>query len=174
VQSAATAQDKLEWTDNYKLTLDDFLANPPSTGTIQTVQGHTFIEYKFSNYELLGSKNFNKNVTCYFLKTASWIDKGENTGKLLGYAQAVFDMNEWMARELRKRFRENKKLLLAGKQNEIYEKLAAEFANIQSRYSKETEYGSIQSTQMEWETKIEDELTKLADYCKTCKPARRK
>lgn len=173
-QSTATGQNKLEWTENYRLTLDDFQATAPNAGTIQTVQGHTTIEYQFKNYELMGSKNFNKNVTCYFFRTASWIDKGEKTDKLLRYAQTVFDMHEWMARELRKRFRENKKQLLAGKQNEIYEQLATEFADIQSRYSKETDYGAIESKQVEWAARIKNELTMLADYCKTCKPAKKK
>lgn len=99
-QSTAKAQSKIEWAESYKLTVDDFLANAPNTGTIQTVQGHTTKEYRFSNYELLGSKNFNKNVTCYFFRTASWIDRGEKTDALLRYAQTLFDLNEWLARAL--------------------------------------------------------------------------
>lgn len=174
VQSVAMAQSKIEWTENYRLTLADFLANAPNTGTVQTVQGHTTIEYQFSNYELLGSRNFNKNVTCYFLRTAWWIDKGERTDKLLQYAQTIFDLREWMARELRKRFRENKKQLLAGKQNEIYEELASKFAELESTYSKETHYGTVDSNQSEWEERIMAELAMLADYCKTCKPAKKK
>ena len=170
----ATAQSKLEWTENYKLTLDDFQASAPNASAMQTVQGHTTVEYQFNNYEIIGSRHFNKNVTCYFFRTASWIDKGEKTEQLLRYAQAIFDMNEWMTRELRKRFRENKKQLLAGKQNEIYEQLATEFANIQSRYSKETEHGTIDSKQSEWEARIKNELAMLSDYCKTCKPAKKR
>ncbi len=173
-QFSLFGQNKIEWSESYRLTVDDFLANAPNTGTIQTVQGHISIEYQFMNYELMGSKNFNKNVTCYFYKTASWIDKGENTNKLLRYAQTIFDMNEWMARELRKRFRENKGQLFAGKQNEIYEQLTKEFADIQSRYSKETDYGAIEEKQIEWENKIKNELVLLSDFCKTCKPVKKK
>jgi hypothetical protein len=167
-------QNKLEWTDNYKLNIEDFQANAPNTGSMQTVQGHTTIQYQFANYELIASKNFNKNVTCYFYRTASWIDKGENTQILLRYAQTTFDLNEWMARELRKRFRENKGQLLNGKQNEIYEQLAKEFADIQSQYSKDTDFGTVDVNQAEWENKVKENLNLLSDFCKACKPTKKK
>lgn len=167
-------QNKLEWTDNYELTLEDFQANAPNTGSIQTVQGHITIEYQIANVEILASNNFNKNVTNYFYRTASWIDKGENAEKLLKYAQTIFDINEWMARRLRVSFRENKGHLLSGKQNEIYEQLAKEFAEIQSQYSRDTDYGSIDEKQVQWENRINENLNLLADFCKSCKPTKKK
>lgn len=167
-------ETKIEWSEDSRLTIEDFQAEAPNTGTMQTVQGHTTIEYQFNNYELMGSRNFNKNVTCYFYRTASWIDSGENSHRLLRYAQTIFDMNEWQARELRKRFRENRSQVLAGKQRELYEQLTTEFAGIQSQYSKETDFGTIEAKQVEWEDRIKNSLGDLADYCKLCKPAKKK
>jgi len=167
-------ETKIEWSENSKLTIEDFQSKAPNTGTMQTVQGHTTIEYQFNNYELMASRNFNKDVTCYFYRSASWIDSGQDTDRLLRYAQTIFDMNEWQARELRKRFRENRSQVLAGKQSELYEQLTTEFAGIQSQYSKDTDFGRIEEKQVEWENKIKNSLVDLADYCKLCKPVRKK
>ena len=174
LNSFVQGQTKFEWNSTDTLKVDDFQAQAPNTGTLQTVQGHITIEYHLMNYEILATKNFNKNVTCYFYKSASWIDTGDRTEQLLRYAQTIFDLNEWMARELRKRFRENKKQLLSGKQNIIYDQLTKEFAEIQSSYSKESNYGTIEDAQVEWESKIDDNLNELADFCKTCKPKKKK
>jgi hypothetical protein len=168
------SQDKLEWTEGYVLKVENFKANAPNTGTIQTVQGHTTIEYQIMNYDMMFSNNFNKNVTCYFYPNASWIDSGESTDQLLKYAQNVFDIYEWMARELRKRFRENKSQLIAGKHNEIYNQVTKEFAEIQSQFEKETNHGTNEDKQNEWITKINAKIDSLSDYCKTCKPKKSK
>jgi hypothetical protein len=167
-------QSKIEWSDTLKLKVEDFQATAPNTGTRQTVYANTSIEYKYMNFELLFSSNFNKNVTCYFYRAASWFDKGKSTDKLLRYAQTVFDLHEWETRELRKKFRENKSEFLAGKSNEIYEKLDKEFAEIQSKYSKETDFGSIEEKQVEWGNRIKNKLAELADYCKNCIPVKKK
>lgn len=167
-------QDKLEWSDTTELAVIDFQAVAPNTGTLQTVQGHIVIEYQFANYELMASRNFNKNVGCYFYRKASWLDSGALVPQLLRYANTQFDLNEWLARELRKRFRENRSLLLKGQQGIIYDQVTNEFATIQSDYSKETDHGRIESMQALWEKKIEDALTHLQDYCRTCKPSKAK
>ncbi len=168
------AQNKLEWQHNYKLTIEDFQAPAPNTGSIQTVYAHVGIEYQFANYELIGSRNFNGNVSNYFFRNASWLDEGERTNTLLRYAQSIFDIHEWMSRELRKRFLENRKMMASGRQNEIYEGLVAEFSEIQSRYSKETNYAEDAEMQQEWELMIKAKLDDLSAYCKVCKPPKRK
>jgi hypothetical protein len=174
LQLCLFGQDKIEWKEGYKLKVEDFKANAPNTGVIQTIQGHTTVEYQLMNYDIMFSNNFNKNVTCYFYPYASWIDIGESTDRLLKYAQNTFDIYEWMARELRKRFKENKSQLVAGKHNEIYSQLIKEFAEIQSQYEKETNHGTIEEKQDEWTIKIKEKLDSLADYCKSCKPKKGK
>lgn len=162
-------QSKIEWSENYSLQADDFMASAPNTGTMQSVYGYTTIEYQLLNYQVLFSKNFNDNVISYFHRSASWLDKGENANQLLRYSQILFDMSEWMARELRKRFRENRKMLLSGKQNEIYDQVIKEFAEIQSQFARETSHGQDLEKLSEWQTKVRNELDKLRNYCKTCK-----
>ena len=45
-----------------------------------------------------------------------------------------------------------------------------EFEKINTEFGKETEGGNNLDKQVEWETKISEQLTILSDYCRTCTP----
>jgi hypothetical protein len=45
-----------------------------------------------------------------------------------------------------------------------------EFEKISTQYDRESESGNSLDKQVEWETKISEQLTELSDYCKTCTP----
>jgi len=168
----AFGQQKIEWSSDYKLKPEDFKGMAPNTGT-QTVYLNSLIEYGFVNYQLLFS-NLNSNVTCSFLPSASWLDKGDNSGPLLRYAQVNWNLYELAARKLRKLFIENRMTLNANKMTEYHNQAMTDVAAIQSQYSKETEFGSIEDKQVEWEQKVQVLLSEYADFCKTCKPPKRK
>ena len=80
----------------------------------------------------------------------------------------LFDIDEWMARELRKRFNENREQVLLGDHKKILNEVQSEFVRIREQYDGETEYGSNLVGQMKWESKIIERLTSLSDFCKTC------
>ncbi len=168
------AQDQIEWSDTVTLRPIDFRASSPNTGIMQTIRGHITVGYQMAGYETMFSKNYNKNVSCFFQRSASWLDSGVYTSELIRYANTIFDLDEWMARELRKRFRENRSKMMKGQAEVIYTQLQKEFAELESLYSKETDFGKEPIKQAEWERKIADSLLMLKDYGKTCKPPKGK
>lgn len=77
-----------------------------------------------------------------------------------------------MARELRKRLNENRKLVLAGEYQSIQEDVSKEFEKIRQDYDNESNYGNNAIGQMNWETRITERIHSLGDFCKTCEPGK--
>ena len=77
-------------------------------------------------------------------------------------------MDEWMARELRKRLNDNREQVLLTGHEKILNEVRSEFVIIREQYNGETEYGSNPIGQMKWESKIMERLSSLSAYCKTC------
>src|SRR5262249_33790850 len=106
--------------------------------------------------ELENLKTFNRQVTNLFSPTNSWIDWTEKSR--LRYAITLFDLNEWKARELRKRLNENKKLVLSGHYQTIEQSVSQEFQKLQQEYDNESDFGNNLIGQMNWETRINERL----------------
>lgn len=162
----ATAQEKIEWSPSRKISVSDFKGPAPDPKTKQSLVAHTGIESKLTGPDVKALKNFNARITNYFFQTDSWILVSDKSR--LAYFQALFDMNEWMARELRKRCKENRKVVYAGQYDVIYAEVTNEFAKIREQYDQETDYGYDKARQQEWEKKIGERISGLSDFCKTC------
>ncbi len=162
----SNAQEKIEWSPSQKITVNDFKGPAPDAKTRQTLIAHTGIESKLTGPDIKLLKNFNPQVANYFFPGDSWILASDKSR--LAYFTALFDMNEWMARELRKRCKENRKVVLAGQYELIYAQLAGEFAQIREQYDQETDYGYNKTKQQEWEKKIAERISDLSDFCRTC------
>lgn len=171
-----SAQNKIEWAERRILTVNDFQAIPPNTGTMQTIQVYAGVGFTgMTGYTWMLAKNFNKYVTCYFMPSSSWLDKGDstNTITLVKYAQAYFDLQELAARKLRKKMKDEKANLTATNISVYHQEIMTEITAIQSQYAKETNFASIELKQKEWESKITELLASYEDYCKTCKPKKK-
>lgn len=75
---------------------------------------------------------------------------------------------------LRKRFIENRKSLGQKKMKLLYEEVYKESTKLQSDFAKETDFGILEDQLQVWETKIDQQLIEYSDYCKTCKPPKKK
>jgi hypothetical protein len=162
----ATAQEKIEWSASRKITLGDFRGPAPDPSAKQSLIARTGIESRLTGPDVKKLKNFNTQITNYFFPNDSWIQASDKSR--LPYFQMLFDMNEWMARELRKKCKENRKMVLANQYDVIYAQVTAEFARIREQYDQESDYGYNKQKQLEWENKVHERLTDLADYCKQC------
>jgi len=102
---ASHAQNLVEWSADYKLTLDDFKSEAANTGQMQTATGSFSVTYEMGGINLITTRNLNKNVSTTFQKDASYIDKGnkESTARLLKYQQLIFNLYELQARNSRKK-----------------------------------------------------------------------
>ncbi|MBF9254332.1 hypothetical protein I2I11_13585 [Pontibacter sp. 172403-2] len=171
----AMGQTKVEWQEGRKLAASDFTGQAPETHSSQSYYLAANLEfgYAMSNYEFMLTKNFNKNVTVYFNPAASWLQEGEDTENLLKYAQMDFDLMELYARKLRKRVYEAKGTF--SNYNffqQAQEEIQAEMAKRQSDMYAST---SFDKDKMEaYHQQILTEIAALPDFCKACKPARKK
>jgi hypothetical protein len=163
----AKAQEKIEWQAMRKLTVNAFKGRPRKAAAGQTLSVSLGIEIQLPPARLPSLVMFNNQVTNVFYSDSSWIDWREPSR--LRYAIALFDLNEWMARELRKRFQENRELVLAGHHGQIQEKVSQEFQALREAYDNETNYGQHAPGQLSWERRMADALAALADYCKSCR-----
>ena len=164
----ANGQDKLEWMEARKLTINDFKGTPPDPLKGQSLIVNFGLETNLKTGEVENLTTFNKQVTNLFSPDNSWIDWTDQSR--LRYAITLFDLNEWMARELRKRLKENRKRVLAGQQQSIQDEVTKEFEKIRQDYDNDSNYGNYAIGQLNWETRINERIHALGEYCKTCEP----
>lgn len=161
-------QDELEWTENRKLTVNDFKATPPDPTTNQTLIASFGLRTNLKKDEIKNLNHFNQQVLNLFSQSNSWIDWTDKSR--LRYAITLFDFNEWMTRELRKRLYENREAVLTGSYQPIQEEVKKEFAKLRQDYDLESNYGNNAIGQINWEIRINDAILSLGDYCKKCEP----
>src|SRR5919205_720192 len=105
-----TNTNNLLWSSTRKLTLEDF-----SIKTKQLETSPSFAQFSV-DYQVNGmdffTKNFNKRVHNYFIKTASWIDTTTDVNQLLVYQQTLWDICEIYTRQFRKALRDNRKKMV--------------------------------------------------------------
>lgn len=152
------------WNPNKKLTIDDFgIKTTKENGQIS--YGQFSIDSNIKGFDFL-TKNFNKKVRNYFIKSASWIDTTKDVEISLKYQQTVFDISEIYAREFRKELKNKRKQIFKGFQilDELNQKSTTDFSNRRLQYDNETNYGTIADKQIEWEKQIQKELEESKEY----------
>jgi hypothetical protein len=156
--------DKLLWSQTHKLTVDDFGIKTKSLETTSSFAQFS-VDYQVNGFDFM-TKNFNKKVRNYIIKTASWIDTTTNINKSLLYQQTLFDICEIYTRQFRKSLRENRKKIANGTQiaEELNNKIMTEFSKRRVDYDRETKFGTDMTKQKEWEVLIQMEILELSDF----------
>ncbi len=169
VFNSASAQkskedDRIYWSDRQQLIVDDFGIHTKYMESGAT-SAEFAIDYQVSKLNFV-TKNFNKNVRNYMVKSTSQIDITGNVKQYLLYQQTLFNPSEVYARELRKALRENRKLLIRGTTvaDELNWKVMSEFMARRAKYTLETNSASNAAKQKEWEDEIAYELKELKDF----------
>ncbi len=157
-------QDNLNWSATHKLTLDDFSIKTKSNESTSSFAQFS-VEYQVNGFDFL-TKNFNKKVHNYIIKTASWIDTTADINQSLLYQQTLFDICEIYTRQFRKELRENRKKIANGTEiaKELNNKIMTDFSKRRIEYDRETKYGADLTKQKEWENQIQKELLELKDF----------
>lgn len=158
------SQDILEWSPTHKLTIDDFAIKTKSLETTSSFAQFS-VDYQVNGFDFM-TKNFNKKVHNYIIKTASWIDTTANVSQSLIYQQTLFDICEIYTRQFRKALRENRKKIANGTAiaKELNDKIMTEFSKRRIDYDRETKYGADLTKQKLWEVQIQKELSELKDF----------
>ncbi len=172
----ASAQNMLEWSAEHSLTVKDFEAPAPNNGQMQTVSGSFSVSYEFGGLSLIATRNLNQYVHANFQKDASYIDRADaaTTERLLAYQQLIFNVYELQARNLRKVFFEERGKLLTKGPGPLYQEVAAEHSRLLGKVEGETFHGTSMEEIKRWNEWVLQELEKLNEFCKDCKPSKKK
>jgi len=156
--------NNLLWSSTHKLTIDDFAIKTKSNETSLSFAQFS-IDYQVNGFDFM-TKNFNKKVRNYIIKSASWIDTTGNINQALIYEQTLFDICEIYTRQFRKALRENRKKIANGTQiaQELNDKIMTDFSKRRIEYDKETKFAADKTKQREWEGQIQKELLELDDF----------
>jgi hypothetical protein len=152
------------WSSTKKLTATDFEIKT-KTGETNPSFAQFSIDYKISGFDFM-TKNFNKKVRNYLIKSASWIDTSADVAISLRYQQTLFDISEIYTRQFRKSLKENRKKIASGLQfiEGLDQKAMTDFSNRRVSYDRETNFGRISDKQTAWELQIQKELNELNEF----------
>lgn len=170
------AQDKIEWSPESKIQLEDFQSDGTEIGnttsySINVASGFTF-SFSMSRSEFMFTKNFNTKVDCSFDKKLSYLVAPDTmvAQQLVAFAQFQFDLSELYARKFRKELYEQKGTF----SNVQFFKTS--FDKIQEEYNlrllaanKSTEMGENSIKLAALREEVLEEINQLQDFCKSCK-----
>ncbi len=173
-------QNIFDWSPEYTLKKSDFMGTKAYvSGEVFTVHAASTINFSYhmSNYEFMLTKNFNSKVSTTFNRTASFIIAPDSAteNKLINFAQTQFDLLELYARKFRKSMFENKKAFSdPGFYQILYDQVMEEYTVKVSDLSQLTNLGMAEARLAEQHKEILDEISTLAEFCKECKPRKKK
>jgi hypothetical protein len=181
VANAVSAQNQVEWDGNYKLQLSDFQSQGTQVGgtTVISMQTASSLQFglQMSNVEFMFTKNFNSKVDCAFQRDGALIVAPDTTtaDKLVQFAQYQFNLSELYARRLRQKIYENKATFSdISFLKPLYEAIEKDFIAENGSASKETNLGQDEGKLAVLNTKVLTQIQELADFCKSCKPPKKK
>lgn len=143
---------------------------------MQTASGSFYVSYQMGGINLITTRNLNKNVSCYFQKDASYFDKGSEDAnkRLLKYQQLIFNLYELQARNLRKKFFEERRRLLTKGPSGLHREALKEHNRLIAEVESDTFHGAVSEEIEKWNKWTLQEIKKLNDFCKDCKPSKKK
>ena len=180
--SAIGQETKIEWSPDYQITIEDFKG--PQTkinqiGSSVYVQSGVSMELavQMSNFEFMFTKNFNSKITCTFQKDAATLIAPDSIRavQLANLVQYDFDLSELYTRKIRKELFENKKTLSNVTFFQPYfDKMIAERNKVSSKIYTDTDFGTNTALLEKEHKEVLKEIDLLSDYCKACKPPKKK
>lgn len=177
----ANCQNIIDWDENYQLELSDFQSARTSIGSGDlyslSVPAHINFSFQMNSYEFMFTKNFNSKAICDFNRSAAMITapNQEIAISLLGLARYDFDLCELYTRKFRQGTYEYKGAFSdANFFQPIHTKLETEYIERSTTAHQETDLGRDQVKLDSLHKQVKKEIRELADFCKTCKPPKRK
>ncbi|SEI84112.1 hypothetical protein SAMN05216327_104179 [Dyadobacter sp. SG02] len=178
---SASCQNIIDWDDNYQLELSDFQSAKTSIGSGDmyslSVPAHMNFSFHMSSYEFMFTKNFNSKAVCNFNRSAGLIvaPNQEIALSLLALARYDFDLCELYTRKVRQGLYENKGTFSdVNFFQPIFTRLETEYVDRSTTAHQETDLGRDQEKLDLLHQQVKKEIGELVDFCKTCKPPKRK
>ncbi len=181
-QLTFSQEASIPWKADYQIQLSDFKASTTEiNNNLSNVSVHSgvMIDFGFqmSNVAFMFTKNFNDKVSCNFHRNAASLMAPDSlkAQQLVKLVRFDFDLSELYARKIRKELYENKKAFSDPKFFQPYfDKLIAERNELSSRVYKISDFGNKSEVLREEHQAIKKEIEALADFCKLCKPPKKR
>ena len=177
----AKSQNDIHWSADYQLQLSDFRSSAThiGTSTVYTISTAAGFEFSFfmTNAEFLFTRHFNDKVNCVFNRNGSYIIANDTAVALglLNFAQFQFDLAELYARKFRQRLYEEKSTFSGvGFLEHAYETIQVEYNERLGTVGRISDIGQKPEKLREYHLEVLAEIETLPDFCKTCKPPRKK
>ncbi len=175
------SQSVIDWNEDYELQLSDFQPEFVEIGNgyrilLNTATSMSF-QFQMSNIEFMFTKNFNPLVDCSFNGNAATLIAHDSAMamQLLNFANYDFDLSELYARKFRKRLWEEKGAFTNPSFFQpIFNELQEELSREHNKAVKLTELGIKEDLLVEMHLAVINEIKALSDFCKTCKPPKKK
>lgn len=164
----ALPPEYLHWSATKKLQAADFQLRVRPRNNLNQSFGHFGLQMNGRVADLFG-KSGNQLVQNVFYRAGSYLDSTSQLGVelQLRYLQALWDIDEVAARQLRQQLRASaKRIVLLGKPNinDLFREAYEVSAKRQAPYADETNYGLFVDKQDNWERVIAAELAALQAF----------
>ncbi len=181
VASFVKGQENIDWDGVYQLQLSDFQSPATQVGGTDIYSLHTTAGVDFSFYmtnaEFMFTKNFNSRVGCSFKRNSAALVAPDSiiALDLLAFARFEFNLSELYARKFRKRLYEEKGAFSdVNFFKPVYDDIQREFSQRHTQAGKSCDVGRDRERLKELNLEVLKEIQELADFCKTCKPPKKK
>ena len=178
---SCNAQNIIDWDGKYELQREDFQSVATQIGNTNIYSLHTaaHIDFSFymSNAEFMFTRNFNSKVNCVFNKEASSLvaPNDEIAEDLVEFARYEFDLSELYSRKFRKKLYEEKSTFSGVSfVKPAFDEMQKEFNSRDTMAGKITDLGRNREELSKLRREVLAEIEQLSDFCKTCKPAKKK
>ena len=178
---AAPDWEVIDWQPTYALQLSDFRGEGTQIGAGDTyslyVPSAMDFAFRMSNAEFMFTKNFNPMVHCRFDCRAAVLVAPDSAlaDDLLQFARYTFDLSELYARKFRAGLHAEKGAFSGVDfYRPLYEDLQRDHNVRHARAATTTQLGQQRSELAVLHAEVITEMEALADFCKTCKPPKRK
>lgn len=175
------SQNIIHWDGIYELNVSDFQATGSQIGSgdIYSFSAGSSFSFAFhmTNGEFMFTKNFNSKVDCTFDRSLSVLIAPDSAiaNNIVAFARYEFDLCELYARKLRQRLYDEKGAFSdVSFFRPIYDQTQREYAERRTTAATATELGANKEKLNSLRGEVKSETEALADFCKTCKPPKRK
>jgi hypothetical protein len=177
----ASAQNTIPWDGQYELQIADFQSPVSQIGDVNMYSfsaASTFdFAFQMSSSEFMFTKNFNSKVDCSFKRELSVLVAPDTTmaNNMVAFSRYEFDLCELYARKVRKKLFEEKGAFSDPSFfRPIFEATQKEYAARRTIAARDTEIGANSAKLNELRAEVLSEIEELADFCKACKPSKKK
>lgn len=178
---SACGQDVVDWDGSYQIQLSDFRSAGTRIGSVDIFSLNPACNFDFSFYmtnaEFMLTKNFNSRVNCSFRRNLATLVAPDTATamSLVDFSRYEFDLSELYARKFRKKLFEEKGAFSNIKFMEpIYIQVQNDLAERHTLAASESDLGMKKEKLAELHEQVRREIEELNDYCKTCKPRKKK